>query len=188
MKRREEQLLTQAKKLFSEKGYHNLTVSEIVESLGIARGTFYLYFRNKDEIYRKVLEKLVEEISSCLKVVPKENPIEQIKENLKAVLELSLRDRELARLIVYHPYRLNPEFDAVLEEFFLRVEFLIRKAIARGKEAGIIKDCDERVISSAIVGGFLWTIKRAIEEENVNPERLAEELILFGLKGLLREE
>jgi AcrR family transcriptional regulator len=49
---RGEQILASARKLFAEKGYDHTTVSEIVQDIGIAQGTFYLYFgTKKDEIW-----------------------------------------------------------------------------------------------------------------------------------------
>lgn len=187
MRKREKEILNQAKKLFSEKGFHSLTVSDIVDSLGIARGTFYIYFRNKDDIYRRVLEELVKEISSRLKLLPRENPLGQLKENVEEVLKLFVEDRELARLILYHPYRLNPEFDAVLERFFEEVKGLIESALLRGMEMGIVRECNVNVVSAAILGAFLEVGRELLEEKIPSVESAVEELLELSLKGLLEE-
>ena len=44
---RRAQILQKAKEVFAERGYHNASISEIILRAGIARGTFYLYFRTK---------------------------------------------------------------------------------------------------------------------------------------------
>jgi len=187
VRKREKEILNQAKKLFSEKGFHSLTVSDIVDSLGIARGTFYIYFRNKDDIYRRVLEELVKEISSRLKLLPRENPLGQLKENVEEVLKLFVEDRELARLILYHPYRLNPEFDAVLEKFFEEVKGLIESALLRGMEMGIVRECNVNVVSAAILGAFLEVGRELLEGKIPSVESAVEELLELSLKGLLEE-
>ncbi|NJE06313.1 TetR/AcrR family transcriptional regulator [Thermococcus sp. M36] len=54
-----ERILKASEKLFAEKGYDETTVDEIVEKAGVAKGTFYNYFRSKEELIKIVaLESL----------------------------------------------------------------------------------------------------------------------------------
>lgn len=185
LKKREEEILSRAKALFSKKGFHSLTVSDIVDSLGIARGTFYLYFKNKDDVYRRVLEETVSEISKRLKRLPLDRPLEQLRENLLSILKLIEDDRETARLIFYHPYRLNPEFDSILEDFYGKVLNLIERALLRGMEMGIVRECNVSVVSRAILGAFIEVGKGILEGEIGAAEEAVDELLSFGLRGLL---
>lgn len=185
MKRREKEILTKAKTLFSQKGFHSLTVSDIVNSLGIARGTFYLYFRNKDDVYRRVLEKTVSEIESRLKLLPLDRPLEQLRDNLLSILRLIEEDRETASLIFFHPYRLSPEFDRVLEEFYRKVLHLIERALIRGMEMGIVRECNVKVVSRAILGAFVEVGKGLLSGEVSGAEEVVDEILSFGLRGLL---
>lgn len=187
MKPREREILRKAKELFSERGFHSLTVSDIVDSLGIARGTFYLYFKNKDDIYKRVLEGLVREISSKLELLPRENPLKQLRKNILEILKLFVEDRELAKLILYHPYRLNPEFDSIFENFFQDVKELIESSLLRGMEMGIVRECNVNVVSAAILGAFLEVGKELIEGKITGIEEAADELLELSLKGLLEE-
>jgi len=185
VKKREEEILVRAKSLFSKRGFHSLTVSEIVDSLGIARGTFYLYFKNKDDVYRRVLERTVQEIEKNLKVLPLERPLEQLRRNLLSVLKLIEEDRETASLIFYHPYKLNSEFDEILEEFYGKVLSLIEGALLKGMEMGIVKECNVKVISRAIFGAFVEVGKGLLKGELRSAEEAVDELLSFGLRGLL---
>ena len=185
MKKREEEILVRAKSLFSKRGFHSLTVSEIVDSLGIARGTFYLYFKNKDDVYRRVLERTVQEIEKNFKVLPLERPLEQLRRNLLSVLKLIEEDRETASLIFYHPYKLNSEFDEILEEFYGKVLSLIEGALLKGMEMGIVKECNVKVISRAIFGAFVEVGKGLLKGELRSAEEAVDELLSFGLRGLL---
>ena len=185
LKRREKEILTKAKTLFSQKGFHSLTVSDIVNSLGIARGTFYLYFRNKDDVYRRVLEKTVSEIESRLKLLPLDRPLEQLRDNLLSILRLIEEDRETASLIFFHPYRLSPEFDRVLEEFYRKVLHLIERALIRGMEMGIVRECNVKVVSRAILGAFVEVGKGLLSGEVSGAEEVVDEILSFGLRGLL---
>lgn len=62
-----EQLLVEAKKLFSEKGMQNTTVSDIVAACNLGRGTFYNYFSDVKHIFDKVNEIVNIEIGNIIK-------------------------------------------------------------------------------------------------------------------------
>lgn len=49
-KEKEEKLLNTAFKLFTEKGIKDTSIQEIVDNANVAKGTFYLYFKDKYEI------------------------------------------------------------------------------------------------------------------------------------------
>ena len=47
---KETKLLNAAFELFTSKDIQNVTISEIAKKAGVAKGTFYLYFKDKDQI------------------------------------------------------------------------------------------------------------------------------------------
>jgi AcrR family transcriptional regulator len=55
--RRREDILNTARTLFFEKGFRDTTIDDIARSAELARGTIYLYFENKEEIYATILEE-----------------------------------------------------------------------------------------------------------------------------------
>lgn len=46
-------------RFFSTKGYRNTTINDITQSLGISTGTFYIYFKNKQELFETAVEDLL---------------------------------------------------------------------------------------------------------------------------------
>lgn len=50
------EILEAARKVFAEKGFHEATVDDIAAAAGVAKGTVYLYYRSKREIYVAALE------------------------------------------------------------------------------------------------------------------------------------
>ena len=56
-KDKKEILMNSATNLFKTQGIYSTTVSDIVKDAGIAKGTFYLYFSDKDEIVNAVIMK-----------------------------------------------------------------------------------------------------------------------------------
>ncbi len=50
-------ILENAKNVFVERGYKNVTMKDIIESCGISRGGLYLYFSSTKEIFLEVLKR-----------------------------------------------------------------------------------------------------------------------------------
>ena len=61
-----EALMQQALKLFTTRGVENTTVHDIVEAVGIARGTFYNYFDDIDAVFEAVVHQMNKQIKKVL--------------------------------------------------------------------------------------------------------------------------
>lgn len=59
--KRKQELLDIAYNLFLQKGYENTSVDEIIEKAQIAKGTFYYYFKTKEQMLEEVIDIMVEE-------------------------------------------------------------------------------------------------------------------------------
>lgn len=64
---RRREIVNKATELFISKGYDQTSVNEIVDKLQIAKGTFYHYFKSKEEILCEILEESVERYSGKIK-------------------------------------------------------------------------------------------------------------------------
>lgn len=68
------EILQAARKVFARKGFDGATVDEIAEAAGVAKGTVYLYFQSKSDIYfealRRGLVALIEETSRKMEAAP----------------------------------------------------------------------------------------------------------------------
>ncbi|MEM9490681.1 MAG: helix-turn-helix domain-containing protein, partial [Myxococcota bacterium] len=56
---RRRQILSVAKRVFAENGYHSASISQIIARANIARGTFYLYFSSKQAVFDSILDEAV---------------------------------------------------------------------------------------------------------------------------------
>ncbi len=189
-KNRREEILKSAISAFSHKGYHNTSISDIIEKAGIARGTFYLYFENKRQIFDSVLDNLIIELDHCIKKIELgqglPNPLDQLKANLKRVLILFIENPELTRILLRHATGLDADLDRKITEFYKNWAYKIEDAIKLGIKMGIVRECSSALVSYCILG----CIKEVIEHITLNRKEkpdigvIADELINFGLYGL----
>lgn len=61
-KKKQDALLSTAYELFTEKGFQKTSISDIVDAAGVAKGTFYLYFKDKLDIRYKLIAKKSAEV------------------------------------------------------------------------------------------------------------------------------
>ncbi len=67
--KRKWELLQIAYKMFLAKGYENTSVDEIIEEAGIAKGTFYYYFKSKEQLLEEVIGMMIEEEAQNARLV-----------------------------------------------------------------------------------------------------------------------
>ncbi len=66
---RRQQVIESAKEIFSKKGFHKTSIADIVQKAGIARATFYLYFKNKRNLFHSLLEFLLQELDRRVETI-----------------------------------------------------------------------------------------------------------------------
>ena len=87
-KAKEESLLKTAYHLFIENGVSKTSVSDITKSAGVAKGTFYLYFKDKNELLRASVHKKFKDhiqIFAASKI-KSDDPSEKVMEKLLGVM------------------------------------------------------------------------------------------------------
>jgi TetR/AcrR family transcriptional regulator len=74
--RHRRQMLAAALELFSEKGFHNVSMHEIAERAEFAIGTLYKFFKNKEDLYKALMmEKAEEHHRVLMGVLSEENDV-----------------------------------------------------------------------------------------------------------------
>ena len=133
--RRRQELLRIAYRLFTEKGYDNTSVDEIIAAAGIAKGTYYYHFPSKEATLEAVIDMMLnEEIAQAEAIVSAPLPVPQ---KIAAVImafhpkqeEISIANAlEAKENIVLHD-KLNKR---VIEEATPLLAAIVQEGIAQG--------------------------------------------------------
>jgi AcrR family transcriptional regulator len=189
---RREQVLQHAKRIFARKGYHRTNIADIISRAQIARGTFYLYFQNKKDLFEELLEQVLGELRLRIhrvRIGPNEpEAVEQLRNNLKRVLNFLLAERELTDILLNHSTGFDRELDKRIREFYERVTDQIQRSLDLGIQMELVRDCDTRAVSYCILGGIKEVIGQASRHRRRDISKLAEEILDFGLRGVARPE
>ncbi|MFC5704180.1 TetR/AcrR family transcriptional regulator [Cohnella faecalis] len=72
------EIIQTAERLFLEKGFEKTTVQDIVQRMGIAKGTFYHYFKSKDELVDHLLERYSDRLIHVMEMTARNSQIDAI--------------------------------------------------------------------------------------------------------------
>ena len=75
---RKKEIMDTARVLFYQNGYANTSVNLIIETIGISKGTFYHYFKSKEDLLNNIVEEFTKEIVSKLELVVNDNSLDAI--------------------------------------------------------------------------------------------------------------
>jgi len=183
-------ILSAAKEMFAIRGYHDTSISDIIKRADIARGTFYIYFKDKREIFDALFDQLLERINGAVKRVVVGNdqkpPLEQISENMKRVFQFATDDPELARILFRHAPGLDSITDQKIDSFYNKITALIESALTLGTQMALVKQCNLKLIAAFVMGGIKEIMDKITRPDNTLPQLdiIIKELIDFGLYGL----
>lgn len=138
-KARRAQLTAAAAQVLASKGVRDTSVADIVKAAGVAQGTFYLYFSNKDEIVLAVAESVAEHIVQALTERlsdPSQSAVQRLS-GLAEVLGGMAADPALSDLTDFIHRPENQPLHDRLEDYltpalFTWMEQLVRDGIAEG--------------------------------------------------------
>lgn len=84
---KEESLLDTAFELFTQKGFKETSIQDIANNAGVGKGTFYLYFKDKYDIERKLIQKKSQKIfSNALKAL-RNNHVEIFEDQIIFIID-----------------------------------------------------------------------------------------------------
>ena len=125
---RTSEILAAARRLMDRKGLDALTMDEIAQAAGVAKGTLYLYFQSKDELIQALLSQVGETMLLDLEAAAGSDAPPREKLRQVVVLLLNYVDRESALFPVY------------LRE-------LVRSKSGRGTTLTTLQELEERIIT-----------------------------------------
>ncbi|OLO27822.1 TetR family transcriptional regulator [Alkalihalophilus pseudofirmus] len=150
-----DQIIEAAVKIIAENGYHHAQVSKIAKEAGVADGTIYLYFKNKEDILISLFEekmgRFVDKIQEKIEgnLTPKEKLIILVEMHFS---QLSA-NRALAIVTQLELRQSNAELRVRINEVLKKYLDLIDSVLIDGKESGYFsEDLDYRLARQMIFG------------------------------------
>jgi TetR/AcrR family fatty acid metabolism transcriptional regulator len=158
-----DKILLAALKIFSRKGFYKSKVSEIADEAGVADGTIYLYFKNKDDLLICIFEEKIAELIARLreKLAEVITPEEKIWVFVENHLKLLEGNRDLAEMIQIELRQSNKFMKEYIPVQFLEYLDILSGIISEGIAAGVFREDINPTIARRIIFGALDEISLA---------------------------
>lgn len=187
---RRRQLLDVALEVFSEKGYYEASITDVVTAAGVARGTFYQYFDSKEAIFHELLDDLVSGLKQSVVGVdmsPGALPVrDQLVDTVVRILDAVDHNRRFVHIVLRVAVGLDESVDRKLDQFFGELKLLVRESLERGQTLGLIRPCDTELAAHCVLGSFRAVVEHYLGgDAPADTRRIAEGLVSFSFRGLL---
>lgn len=177
------QLLEAARQVFLERGYQDATISEIVQVADIAMGTFYLHFRDKEELLvalaQDTLQVLREQVHAAIEQHANAPLVPLI---IRTLLRTAYEQRDLLLLLsageshlLAHPHLLAGQKG--LAEHFI-------SALRAAAETGLLASYDPVLLAHLLVGMLMRAMNWWVEQDEPGPDVMADHLLFLLGQGL----
>lgn len=183
-------LLDAGVKLFSEKGYANTSVREIVELAGVSKPILYYYFKSKEGIFRSILDYALRQQEHVLEEALKKpgSVLDRLIYLYRIMYRALMEDRNLFKFI--HNLIFGPHLGAGLEgieQYHRRIVDAIKTIYIDGLAKGEVKKASPDEVAFLVLG----VLDFCIHLDYIHPELLDQKrperllrLAFFGLNGI----
>jgi TetR/AcrR family transcriptional regulator, fatty acid metabolism regulator protein len=192
---RKEQILKVAEKMFSMNGYHETFVEDIIKEAKIGKGTYYRYFKNKEDIYITLLKKVLlgwEENAFINPVQLKSDNIADLfKELIKRSLKFFFENNDLCNIYLCVNRGNDQLFKPYINRFEKQMLEHITTYLKEGIKLGFVrKDLNIELTSNIIAGaylrvGYYYFVQNKNKGRKINIDEITEDFFNSTMKGIL---
>ena len=90
---RNEEILDAAETLFAAKGFDNTSTGDILDAVGIARGTLYYHFRSKEDILDGVIQRMTDKLIGVAAGIVRQKELPVLERLTKAIMSLNVETK-----------------------------------------------------------------------------------------------
>jgi len=181
-------IIEAAVKVFARQGFYQSTVAQIAREAGVADGTIYLYFKNKDDILvnffqyktKQVFERFRAEVNQA------ESSLDKLRNLIRRHLAEFQRDRDMAILYQVGTHQIERLAEDQIREMSKMYQDLISEIVEAGQQEGSIrKDLYVGLVKRFILGGVDEVINTWLHSEReYDLVSMADPLVELFVRGI----
>lgn len=178
--KKREAIITASRDLFAINGYENTKVEDITRSINISKGSFYTYFKTKEDVLFEVIEKLYSEYEKVLENINKSQDQKSIlKEFFKIRLLIHMKYGNIKDTIIELLLSevSNEKILSLRNRIILmNTDFIKNNIIMKYNKKGIDEDFVANFIERSISGYFISKVKFSNDREKMKKELFSDEV------------
>ncbi|PES62400.1 TetR family transcriptional regulator [Bacillus cereus] len=164
---RRKEILETAERLFITKGYTKTTVNDILKEIGIAKGTFYHYFKSKEEVMDEIIMRIIKADVTKAKAIVSNPNIPVLEKLFRVLMEQSPKSGDVKDKMIeqFHQPNNAEMHQKSIVQSIIHLSPVLAEILEQGIAEGIFstpypQETIELLLSSAQVifdeGLFQW--------------------------------
>jgi AcrR family transcriptional regulator len=179
-------IIAAAAELFAAQPFHKVLLSEVAEAAGVGKGTLYIYFKNKEDLYLSVLysgfAQLVERMQHRLNQ-NQVGPMENLEAAIREMVQFAYQNPHMFELMRTVPWRSvidNAQWDGKRNDLRALIESIIRSGVASGEFSDTYPELTARFIP-----GLVRSVLVEGPQKKIDAQTLTEHILRFVRAGLV---
>lgn len=165
-------LREKAIEIFSEYGYFQTKISDIVKAANVTQPTFYLYFESKETLYKEIITEFKFNLEEIF-----DDTVSEYEHHQDSKVTIQVL---LTRIFNY--FALNPHLTKIgLTESDMSLNGILSQKLKNICEKFVSNFLNNEIASHIFVQSLIGSVERvtlsALLDENMKPEKLAEEIV-----------
>ncbi|WLR47896.1 TetR/AcrR family transcriptional regulator [Halobacillus litoralis] len=186
-----EKMMVTIIELFGKKGFQATSIQDIVEANGVTKGTFYYYFKNKEDVLVHIHQSFIDHLLDGQEKIITNESLSNC-EKLYRIVELlisNIRTNGHSALVFFQEMRhLSEEKTAIILPKRQQIQVNIQKVLEKGMEAGEFKkDVRADMLSYAVLGMANWSYFWYEPDGEVDEKTLTDLYMRLIFKGIEEE-
>ncbi|MBN1424850.1 TetR/AcrR family transcriptional regulator [Candidatus Fermentibacteria bacterium] len=191
---RKQDILDAAARLFSQRDFHEVTVDQIAAEVGLSKGTVYLYFRNKDDLFHAIVvqkgQSLLRKTRESLQCAG--DFVDCLREFVRAhcgffeenVTYFRITHSEKTRMTAEGKHRLHDYADQLFHAHLA----MLMELVERGRSEGVLREEGSLALVKALRGILTaYVFHYAFGQSETPLSEQAEEIVDLFLNGAKRQ-
>lgn len=182
-------IIDSARKVISRKGFASTRISDIVSDAGLAQGTFYLYFKNKQDVIEEIGNQMIvlqsekiQAFESIGNTITRSEFIRKIYEVFDSYMIFFQNNADILRVLAIE---VDPANQPMIMDIIARIHKAFVHFFKVGQDSGIIRKMDYDSIAQltimAVMQFFFSTITKASAFPSTEKIRSFVDMCLFGI-------
>lgn len=184
---RRRQILSVARSVLAEHGYHGATMTDIAEAAGVTKPVLYQHFTSKRELYRTVLQDIGARLEATVVEAASAatNPRERAESGIRAYARFVEEDEDGFELLFSGTNRQDDEWSTII----VAVERSLAQAVASMIDVPTISGKRRQILAHGIIGlaESMMRYARTDDQLSYSHDQLVQDLTDLtwsGLRGL----
>jgi AcrR family transcriptional regulator len=184
---REDQLLKVATRLFREKGYHNTSMQDIADGLGVQKASLYHYIESKEQLLRRLLKRAAAILGAQIDEIYEAElpPAEKLRQALQNHAVTMMEHLNLVSVYLSEYRNLPPQQLEQILATRKHYERVLIRILEDGIASGDFRPVNVKMTMLGLLGMFNWTHQWFSPDGELTPQEIAAILTDLAMRGLV---